>query len=397
MVDNALLDECRQLVRNRHAEIITLCQSMVKIPSLPGNEGPVADLVFDAMQKLDYDETWIDAAGNVIGVVRGGEGPTTMLNGHMDVVDAGNVDDWRYPPFGAEIHEGYIWGRGSADMKGPLAGMIFAAGLFKGWNHEPKGDVIVCAVSLEEVGGWGTHLLMGNSDLSAERAVVGEPTNNHLLLGHRGRIILHAHIKGTSMHSSIVNHDANPLFSLARFIVSLPGASDLLARQIGYLTVTPTVTTSSPTSANATPSDVTQTLDVRVGPGVESEMIALELNELLRINLGKDCSGSVDIAKQKLKTYTGIELEVDDFVPGYELPMDDPWAGEAGASLRTVLARDPFGELARFTCDACRLHQAGIPAILFGPGDISLAHTARERIPIEQLLEGIVGYMALVL
>lgn len=397
MIAKAILDECRKLVMSQQGQIVALCQSLVEIPSLPGNEALVADLVFGAMQELNYDETWVDAAGNVIGVIRGGRGPTTMLNGHMDVVDAGNLGDWQHPAFGAEIHGEYLWGRGSADMKGALAGMIFAAGLFKQTDRKPKGDIIVCAVSLEEAGGWGTYLLLENNDLNAERAVIGEPTNKRLLLGHRGRIILKAQIKGKSMHSSISNYDANPLFSLARFISSLPDVSALLGKRLGYLTITPTITICSPSGTNATPSDVTQTFDIRVGPDVDPQMIVVELNELLENNLGKDCSGSVYIAKQKLKTYTGIELEVDDFVPAYMLSMDDPWARESGARVSAVLAQDPFGEVAPFTCDAGRLYQAGIPTVIFGPGELALAHTTQERIQVGHILESVVSYMALVL
>jgi acetylornithine deacetylase/succinyl-diaminopimelate desuccinylase-like protein len=281
-------------------------------------------------------------------------------------------------------------------MKGALAGMLFAAGLFKSWNRKPRGDIIVCTVGLEEVGGWGTHLLLKDGHLSAERAVVGEPTNNRILLGHRGRIILKAHIKGQSMHGSIVNNRANPLFSLARFIDSLSEVTASLAGRFSYLTIVPTATTSSPVTSNVTASVVTQSLDVRVGPDVDAEMICQELNQLLQECLGRDCSGRVDIAKQKLRTFTGIDLEVNDLVPGYELSTDHPWPTEAAAILRTVLAQDPLGELAGYTCDASRLYQEGIPTILFGPGDIGLAHAVGERIPIQQLLESVVGYMALV-
>lgn len=392
----AILEECQELVKQHEAEIIALCQSLVKTPSFSGDEGAVAQLILEAMQRLNYDEAYLDQAGNVVGIVRGEGGPATIFNGHMDIVDAGKPDDWQHPAFGAEIHQGYLWGRGSADMKGALAGMLFAAGLFKTWNRKPKGDVMLCTVGLEEIGGWGTYLLLKDSRLRAERAVVGEPTNNRILLGHRGRLILKAHFKGQSMHGSIVKHDANPLFSLARFIGSLPEVSAALAEQVSYLTITPTATTSLPGSANVTASDVTQTLDARLGPGVDAGMILAALNQLLQQSLGGQCSGSVDIARQTLQTYTGIELEVDDFMPGYELPRDHAWAIEAAARLGTVGAGDPFEGLASYACDACRLDQEGIPTILFGPGDISLAHAAGERLPVEQLLESVVGYMALV-
>jgi len=148
---------------------------------------------------------------------------------------------------------------------------------------------------------------------------------------------------------------------------------------------------------NITPATVAQTIDVRADPDVDSDLIVSALNDLLQKNLGQECSGQVDLIKLQVKTYAGVELEVDDLVPGYVLPPDDPWLNECRARLGQVLGQDPLGEVAPFTCDASRLYQAGIPTVMFGPGDISVAHTTSEKISIEQFLESVVGYMALAL
>lgn len=397
MIDAALLAACRQLVAGEQERIISLAQQLVKLPSLSRQEGAVAEAVLAAMQRLDFDESWVDPAGNVIGLVKGGGGPVTMFNGHLDVVDPGNPADWKYPPFGAEIRQGYMWGRGSADMKCALTAMIFAAGLFKQWPRRPAGDVIVTAVTMEEIGGWGTHLLLQNSALHADRAVVGEPTNNRLVPGHRVRMVLRAHIKGESRHSSLADHETNPLFTLARFIKALPGVNVSLRQQVGYLTITPTVTFCPPGDSNITPATITQTLDVRADPGVDTGLVIAELDKLLQNSLGQHCSGQVGLVKLQIKSYTGVELEADDLVPGYVLPADDPWLNECRQKLTVVLGQDPIGDVARFTCDASRLYLAGVPTVIFGPGDIAVAHTTDERIALEQFLESVVGYMALVL
>lgn len=397
MIDAALLEICRELVSSQRDQIITLAQHLVQLPSLSGDEGAVAEAVLNAMQQLNFDRSWVDPAGNVIGIVKGGGGPATMFNGHMDVVNAGNPDNWQSPPFDAEIRQGFIWGRGAADMKCALSAMIFAAGLFKKWQRTPMGDVIVTAVSMEEIGGWGTHLLLQDNTLRADRAVVGEPTNNRLVPGHRVRMVLQADIRGEAMHSSLANHEANPLFALARFIDSLVNVTASLEQRVGYLTITPTVTVCPPGDSNITPSTVTQILDVRADPSVDSELIISELDKLLQNKLGQKCSGHVKLVKLQIKTYTGVELEVDDLAPGYVLSPNDPWLNECREKLSLVLGQDPMGEVARFTCDASRLYQAGIPTVIFGPGDISVAHTTGERISVEQFIESVVGYMALIL
>ncbi len=392
-----LLNECRRLIDNHRAEIIAAAQNLVRVNSQSGQEGEVAKLVQALMQKLDFDETWVDKAGNVIGLIKGGNGPTTMFNGHMDVVSPGNPADWQYPVFGAEIHDGLMWGRGTADMKCPLTAMIYAAGLFKKWGVQPVGDIIVAAVVMEEIGGWGTHLLLDDPRLHADRAVVGEPTGNRLMPGHRVRMVLQAHLSGTSMHSSQPNLDVNPLYSLARFINGLPAMTDSLRNQLGFLTITPTTLVCPPGSSNITPPTVAQTLDVRAEPGVEPAALIPALNELLQNSLSDGCAGRVEAARQTVQTYTGLQMEVDDLFPGYELPPEHPWAIECGHKLSLVLGDNLWVEPARFTCDASRLYIAGIPAVMFGPGDIAVAHTDHERISIEQFIESVTAYMALVL
>ena len=398
MIDETLLRKCRELVTVHREQIILLTRQMATIPSLSGNEGQVAEIVQAAMQNLNFDEVWTDAAGNVIGLVKGGDRPATLLNGHMDVVGIGNPDDWRYPPFGAEIHDGWMWGRGTADMKGGLASMIFAASLLKQVDRPLPGDVMVTVVGLEEVGGWGTRMLLEDKRLrAAGRAVVGEPTNNRLLPGHRLRLLLKVSINSRGGHASLSNQEANPIIALARFIYGLPQATASLRQRVGYLTITPTNIKSSPTASNVLTSDVTQMLDVRADPGTTPDMIRPELDQLLQQSLGQECWGKVEPDRVRVSTYTGLKLEDDDFVPGCILPEEDEWFKESRAKLAVVMGEDPLGEAARFTCDASRLYEAGIPPIIFGPGDITLAHSSVERIALEQIVDSTAGYMALAL
>jgi acetylornithine deacetylase/succinyl-diaminopimelate desuccinylase-like protein len=210
-------------------------------------------------------------------------------------------------------------------------------------------------------------------------------------------MVLSADIKGRSRHSSLADHEANPLFTLARFITALPEVTASLRERLGYVTITPTLNYCPPGDSNITPATVAQTLDVRAAPGVEAARVISALNDLLQKSLGRDCSGRVSLVKLQVKTYTGVELEVDDLVPGYALAPDDPWLTECRDRLGQVLGQDPLGDVAPFTCDASRFYQAGIPTVIFGPGDIGVAHTTGEKISIAEFFESLVGYMAVVL
>ena len=198
MHDN-LADKLSALTNRYRDEMIAFCQRLVQTPSLPAEEGDVAALIRAEMERLGYDAVWTDEWGNVVGLLRGqGTGRSVMFNGHMDHIDPGNPQDWPYPPYSGVIHDGRLWGRGSADMKGPLAAMIHAGGALAREGIRPPGDLYLAAVVQEEVGGLGTQKLV--KTVRTDCAVVGEASSNNLARGHRGRVEVVVRVRGRSVH-----------------------------------------------------------------------------------------------------------------------------------------------------------------------------------------------------
>jgi hypothetical protein len=108
--------------------LIAFTQALVRTPSLSGEEGAVVELVLAEMRALGFDRVWADENGSAIGVIEGARpGPTLLLDAHCDTVGIAPGSTWTRDPFGAEIDGGYLYGRGTADMKGALAAMIHAA------------------------------------------------------------------------------------------------------------------------------------------------------------------------------------------------------------------------------------------------------------------------------
>lgn len=376
-------------------EPIAFAQKLVQTPSMPGQEGDVAALIQAEMERLGYDEVWIDKAGNVLGRIAGGGGPTLMFNGHMDHVDAGDPTQWPHPPFGAEIHDGALWGRGAADMKGALAAMIHAGGLVKRLGATPPGDLYVSGVVQEEVGGLGARHLART--LSVDRAVIGEASANHLRRGHRGRVELTAHFEGRSVHASMPDLGINPHFSLARFVSGLRAMNMAADPAYGASTVAPTRLTSEPESANITPSALHLVLDWRNIPGESAEEIVTRLETLLNHSLGGGCRGGIEIVTKELTTHTGFRMAYPDTFPSFTTDAAHPWLVDAQATLTQALGREVGIDVWRFATDGGHFAEAGAIVIGFGPGDDRLVHTIEERLPLEQLIESVVGYVALAL
>jgi len=382
-----------QVAQQYQPHLVDFTQRLVQTPSLPGQEADAAKLVRSEMQKLGYDQVTIDRYGNVIGHIAGGDGASLMLNGHIDHVDPGEHTGWPYPPFSGQLVNDELWGRGSVDMKGPVASMIYAPILLKALNLVPPGDIYVTAVIMEEVGGIGSSYLA--THLKTDLAIVTEPSSNTLRLGHRGRVELVITVTGQSIHASIPHKGINPHYVLADFLCKLQTLELPTNSLFGASSVAPTLYHSDQNSANVTPGELKLTLDWRNIPAESPKMILEQVNALLQNCLIEGTQGSVALANQTFTTYTGVTEEASAVFPSFALEARNPLLTMAQTTLSQLLNRDIPIDIWRFATDGGHLTAAGIPTIGLGPGDETLAHTNQERIPISALTEAMTCYAAL--
>jgi succinyl-diaminopimelate desuccinylase len=388
-------DKPRELVEEERENLIGFAQRLIQTPSMPGEEGEVAKLLQHQMEQLGYDEVWRDEAGNVIGQVGGGTGPSLMLNGHMDHVDAGEPIHWRRPPFGGEIHGGQLWGRASVDMKGALAAMVYAGGLAKRFGRMLPGDVYVSGVVQEEVGGLGSRYLA--QSLPVDRVIVGEASGNELRRGHRGRVELNVRFEGRSVHASMPDLGVNPHFSMARFLSHLPLMEMASDPDYGRSSVAPTTIHSEPRSANITPSSLRLVLDWRNIPGERPEELIANLEAVAAQSVLPGCKWQITVALKELVSYTGFQMTYPDTFPSFTTAEDDPWLVRSRSSLEAIWNRTVEVGTWRFATDGGHFAAAGATVLGFGPGDDAVVHTVEERLPVDQLVESAVGYLALCL
>jgi succinyl-diaminopimelate desuccinylase len=385
--------EILEAVESQRESLIGFARKLVQTPSLPGQEGDVAKLVRAEMERLSYNRVWTDEAGNVIGHIAGGDGPSLMFNGHMDHVDAGEPGRWQHPPFAGEIHDGELWGRGAADMKGALAAMVYAGGILGNLGAALPADLYVSGVVQEEIGGLGARHL--SRSLPVARAVIGEASANHLRRGHRGRVELRARFEGRSVHASMPDLGVNPHRSLARFVTGLSSLQMVSDPVYGSSTVAPTRLSSEPDSTNVTPSVLRLVLDWRNIPGEGPEEIVASLKALAAHSVEPGCKARIEVSNRGLVTYTGMRMSYPDVFPSYTTAADDPWLLSAQATLQEALGRDVEIGTWRFATDGGHLAAAGATVIGFGPGDDAVVHTVEERLDVDQLIESVVGYVAL--
>lgn len=376
-------------------EMIGFCAELIRIPSPPGEEGRCAERIREEMKRLNYDEVWRDEAGNIIGLVKGEEpdSPKVMLNSHMDHVDVGDVNEWRYPPFGGEIHDGRIYGRGASDNKGAIAVQVHALGFLLRRGLRPKGDVYVAAVVQEETGGTGTAYILESGEVKPDVMILGEGTSNGIYLGHRGGAVVEVTFIGKSAHASAPERGMNPLYPAARFLIALREKLEHLPAHpdLGRSTISPTLCRTSGNSTNVIPSSLILTLDWRTT--AEDREFVIEF--IRNLSRQVEAEAEIRIPTRHNRTYTGYEDRVREaFIRGFITPSDDPFVRRMCRAVLSVSGREPRIGYWRFATDGRLSAEMGITTFGFSPCDEEIAHCADEFIRIDLMEEALMCYAA---
>ncbi len=365
---------------------IAFAQDLIRIPSLPGQEGELAARVLQEFKTLGFDDVWSDDVGNCLARVHGtGSAPAVMLSSHLDAVDVGDATSWEFPPFAGTIAGGFLHGRGAMDIKGPLALQTHVAAGFL--DRRLPCDVIVAHTVLEERGGWGMEFLLQERTVTPGAVIIGEATNGDLCIGHRGRAEVVLEIQGVAAHASAPERARNPidllpvvLPVLQRFAAQLP-ADPMLGRS----TIAATALETLPRSRNVIPDRVRIILDWRVLPGVTPEGAVEQLRALIarEVDPPEGWQLEVRLSTEPQRTYTGRERERRMFTPGFLIGAEHPVVRAAARVIADTTARAPQLRPWSFATDgghACGMH--GIPCIGYAPGEERYAHTNRERLDV---------------
>jgi putative selenium metabolism hydrolase len=363
---------------------LAFAQDLIRIPSLSGREGDVARRVLQEMEALGYDEYRVDRLGNVVGIIRGtAGGPPVMLNCHMDVVAEGDPAQWEHPPFSGKLDGGFLHGRGSMDIKGPLAAQTHAGAAMKG---RAPGDVIVAHTVYEERGGWGMQDLLARKEVEPAAVIIGEATGGDITTGHRGRAELEIVLRGVAGHASAPERARNALDLLPPVLsgIQMLDNSQPGDPVLGRATLVVTTVDVSPESRNVIPDEVVAVVDWRVLPDSTDQDLLASVRSAIGAEMGEvpEAMGvEVRMASEVHRSYTGISERRGLFTPGFLMEADDPLIRAAACAV----GRRGGSEAARvrpwaFATDGGWSRGVfGIPTLGFAAGEERFAHTNRER------------------
>jgi acetylornithine deacetylase/succinyl-diaminopimelate desuccinylase-like protein len=286
-----------------------------------------------------------------------------LLAPHLDTVPA--ADESQSLP---TKKDGRLFGRGACDTKGSVAAMLVALGEIAASRSRPRETEIVFAGLVDEENAQAGSRALADSGFKADLAIVGEPTRLRIVTAHKGSLWLELATHGKSAHGALPHLGRNAVHAMARVVDALETdyAASLRRRRhalLGSATIS-VGTIHGGTQPNVVPDACAITVDRRTLPGETEAGVRREIARFL--------------AKRNLRvTFSRAKLAPC-------VPMEtDPTLPLIRQFLRSAGQRAPAG--VHFFCDAAVLADAGIPSVVFGPGDIGHAHTANEWISLASL------------
>jgi len=390
-------------------DLINFIQTLVQCPSLANDEGPVQDIIQDKLKSLGLDTEKIivkfdklkdhpafcddgfspDSRVNIVGQWHNdGDGKSLILNGHVDVVPPGPENLWNKSPWSGYIKNGRIYGRGSCDMKAGLSAGIFAVQILQSIGFKPHGNIIIQSVVGEESGGCGTltNIIKG---YSANAAVLLEPTSLKVCPIQSGALTFRLTVPGRATHAATRWDGVSAIekFNLIQqsilkfekerhdsFNAPYFESKDRVAPiNIGTI------------KGGEWHSTVPESVVVEGRFGVFPSETTSNARDAFEDHISKISNNDPWLKEHP----PVIEWFEGQFESG-QTDLDDPIIQTLIDAIVRSTGDAPIIEGVTYGSDL-RLftNHAHIPAVLFGPGDLRLAHAANEYVEIDEVLKTI--------
>jgi succinyl-diaminopimelate desuccinylase len=377
-------------------ELVRLTRELIRIDSVirpeTGNTEAgvvryIADWVRRELGVEPLIETVIPARENIIVTIDSGRsGPCLMFEGHTDVVSEGNPDLWQHDPFGGEIEDGKIYGRGACDMKAGLAVNLLTVKAMIQSGVAYKGKMRLGIVCDEEdlMLGIQDYIKQGHAD-DVDACLVSEPEENQLCISMKGALRAVVRVKGKMAHGAMPLTGINTSVRMARIILAFDafekeeiarwGKDEFLGWPSITFTVVQTPPPGEPTQLNVMPSESIAYVDIRTLPCQNHDRIKAQLQKILD-----------QLAEQDPDFNAQIKFIADK--PVVSMEKEEPIVMVAAEAFRNITGREPVYNGVPGATDGTFLRALkGIPCLVNGPGPRHMPHQTDEYVQIDELFE----------
>jgi putative selenium metabolism hydrolase len=374
-------------------EMIQFLSDIIAIPSPCAQEVAVIQRIRDEMDKLGFDEVWVDGLGNLIGRI--GDGKTVIaIDGHVDTVGQGSTA-WKRKPFSAELIDGRLYGRGSCDQKGGIVAAVYGAHIAQELGLIDDFSLyIVASVMEEDCEGLNWRFLIEEERLKPGCVLLTEPTNLELCHGHKGRALLEITTHGIAAHGSAPQRGENAISKMGNILKELEALNEQLAEDpvLGRGTLAVTQICSKAPSLNSVPDRCAITIDRRLVRGEDATVALKQLRDLPSV---RAVQAEAEIARYQIPSYTGRIYPMEQIFPAWVMPEDHGTVQAARETHQALFGKHLTVRTWAFSTNGAIINGVyGIPCVGFGPGDDRLAHAADEYVPVDHLAKAASFYAA---
>ncbi len=358
-------------------ELIEILQNLIrfKTENPPGKTHEIIDFLISKVfkEKLGFENQIVEfkkknvELRNLVTKIGNGK-RKIVLCGHFDVVPAGDISQWTYQPFSAEIVDDKVYGRGSADMKGGLA-MIIGV-LFHFLEEEDllrKFTMYFLGTADEESGMSGSAILSRRGIVKdADFLIIAEPTKLNIGIAEKGVLWVDLIVRGKSAHGSMPYEGINSVYYTGKIINQLDQTLDNLSNEVLGTSTLNIGKIVGGTVRNIVPEQTILSLDYRLIPEQDFKRIVENLKQL-------------DVAPCTLKT------KIISMMPALQTDRNHPLIKNLQSLSHCEIMGFPYGT------DAITLvkPRKPVPFMIYGPGDPKIVHQPNEHIELKQIFNGI--------
>jgi acetylornithine deacetylase len=341
----------------------------------------VSKYIADYLEKLGLEvrtQEVVDGRFNLIGTLRAsGKGKNLMFNGHTDTVGIRNMS---VEPLKPLVENGRLHGRGSCDMKGPIAAMIMALKTLSESRVELKGSVSLSTVVGEEFDNVGANKLVTEKQFGklTQALIVGEPTSLQLAIKHKGFANIEVEVEGKAAHGSVPEKGIDAIEKAAKIIVEMEKLKKTFGSKNDPLLGQPKIHTSTIEGGrewSVVPDRCVVRFELRTIPEYATNQALKDIENIVRELSSKD---------PDLKAKVGLFLSGEPLNTSH----DEPMIKGLQKAIKAVRGTQPQIIGLPFYTEAAIFAKAlNVPACIIGPGDIAQAHSADEFVKISEVVE----------
>jgi acetylornithine deacetylase len=406
-----------QRIDNRKDDIIRFLQSLIRVPSVTGNEKAYQEFLAKTLGDMGFKvDSWeideeelkkkypdyfisrmfappLKDRPNVVGTLKGtGDGKSLLFNGHADVVSPEPVANWKRDPWGGAIEDGKVYGRGTCDMKGGIAAHIMAVKILLDEGIKLHGDIIIESPIEEEGPGTGTVACQARG-YKADAGIVTEPTNNEFMTAFTGGVYPMIFVDGLASHATMSWEGVDAVEKAMLIVEAIKSYGTWRTSTCKH-----PLYQRYPQTAGSSPITMFDRADSKQIGTVPSLVL---LGTRGTVMPGEKPEDIIKLMEAWIKKATDNDKWLKEHPPKFnwynhgprsvpaEIPVEHPLVQTMMAGYKQTTGKQPVvaGFISPADWQSLNTIDPVTPSLGFGPGGIRQAHTADEFVPIEQVIE----------